>query len=375
MTTFKELIEKRNELVEEINAKFETAETEKRAFNEEEQAEFESKTQEIKNIDTTIKMMEESRKLEIMDVAEDAPQAVEDTFAVESRSFEKYVRENRAEQNWTFGDNGAVIPTTIANKIIERVRQLCPIYAQATKYHVKGKLQFPVYDETGDNGHKVTYAEEFSKLTSSGGKFTQVELNGHLVGTLTKISKSLLNNAQFDLTGYIVNKMAEAIARFLERELLRGEDKIQGVKQYCQDHTIDAPVVTTDVLIELQDKIPQVNQGGCAWYMHPTTLTKLRNLKYTDGTYVLNQNLANGFGYTLLGKPVYTSDTMDEMGLAESHYLFYGDMSCVYVNIRENIEMQMLTEKFADEHALGVVAWLEMDAKVIEPQKVWSLNS
>ena len=28
-----------------------------------------------------------------------------------------------------------------------------------------------------------------------------------------------------------------------------------------------------------------------------------------------------------------------------------------------------LREKYADEHALGVVAWIEADSKIVEPQK------
>ena len=43
---------------------------------------------------------------------------------LEARSFETLIRENRADQNMAKADNGAVIPTTIANRIIERVKQI-----------------------------------------------------------------------------------------------------------------------------------------------------------------------------------------------------------------------------------------------------------
>lgn len=35
--------------------------------------------------------------------------------------------------------------------------------------------------------------------------------------------------------------------------------------------------------------------------------------------------------------------------------------------------MQVLREKFADEHAIGVICWLEMDAKIENDQMVAAL--
>ena len=51
---------------------------------------------------------------------------------METRAFECYIRgvsadvETRAAVNMTVGDNGAVIPTSIANKIIEMVKEISP---------------------------------------------------------------------------------------------------------------------------------------------------------------------------------------------------------------------------------------------------------
>ena len=60
---------------------------------------------------------------------------------------------------------------------------------------------------------------------------------------------------------------------------------------------------------------------------------------------------------------------MPEIG-ATNKVVVYGDMSGLYSNLRPSIEMQMLMEKYADEHAIGVVTWFEVDTKVIETQKV-----
>ena len=90
---------------------------------------------------------------------------------LETRAFECYIRgiapdvETRAATNMTVGDNGAVIPTSIANKIIEMVKEISPLYHLSTHYDVGGTLTIPSYDESTQ---KITmaYATEFTALTS-----------------------------------------------------------------------------------------------------------------------------------------------------------------------------------------------------------------
>lgn len=365
----KYLIEKRNQLVEEINNVFVKAETEKRALTDDEQKLFDDKTAELKALDKTIEAKTEARSLEMMDdpTPKTPEQKAEERSAeeLEERAFETLIRENRADQNMAKADNGAVIPTTIANRIIERVKQIAPIYALATKFNVKGKLTFPV----GKDAITTAYGTEFTKLTSSKVGFNSLELDGHLVGALSKISNSLVNNAQFDIVSYVVNKVAESIAIFLENELINGTEKINGVLDTTNNTNVakfetTADLPTTDELIAMQVEIPQQNQAGCMWLVSNKTLVALRQLKDGNNRYLLQDDITNGFSYTLLGKPVMVSDNMTDVNVV------YGDFSAMYVNVQEDVAIQVLQEKYADEHATGVIAWLEVDARVIEPQKL-----
>lgn len=365
----KYLIEKRNQLIDEINAIFVQAETEKRALSEEEQGVFDSKTAELKALDKTIEAKTEARSLSMMDdpTPKTPQQQVEERSAeeVEERAFETLIRENRADKNMAKDDNGAVIPTSIANRIIERVKQIAPIYALATKFNVKGKLTFPA----GKDAITTAYGNEFTKLDSTKVGFDSLELDGHLVGALSKISNSLINNSQFDIVSYVVNKVAESIAIFLENELIKGTTKINGVLDTTHNTNVakfgtNVDLPTTDELIAMQVEIPQQNQAGCMWLVSNKTLVALRQLKDGNNRYLLNDDVTNGFGYTLLGKPVMVSDNMTDTNVV------YGDFSAMYVNMHEDVAIQVLTEKYADEHATGVLAWLEVDARVIEPQKL-----
>ena len=48
----------------------------------------------------------------------------------------------------------------------------------------------------------------------------------------------------------------------------------------------------------------------------------------------------------------------------------YGDMSGLAVKVSEDINIEVLREKYATQHAVGVVGWLEMDAKIENQQKI-----
>lgn len=370
LNKLKGLKEKRNSKLIELDSLTGRAMEEERAFTEEEKNKFNELEEEVRALGDTIKACEKEYERDIEELPPDEKKEVREEEA-EERAFVNYIRnveideELRADSNWTVGDNGAVIPSRIANKILEKVKDRCAIYSYATKYNLGGTLNFPVYDE--DNGSiTMTYADEFETLNATSGKFTSVSLTGFLAAALTKVSRSLINNSKFDLFSFVVNKMAEKIADFLEKELLKGtEDKIEGLS------TVDvvATALTADSLIDLQDSVKGAFQHNARWIMSPGTKNKIRKFKDGQGNYLLERDYTTGNGsWSLLGKPV---DITDEMADDD---IFYGDFSGLAVKITENPNMQVLREMYATEHAVGVVAWLEIDAKVLEKQKIKRLT-
>ena len=379
---FKKLLEKRNELVEQVNKMFETAEKENRAFNDEETTKYQALIKEIKGITDTINMYTESRKFESGETG--TPAAAADKKEVEKaeyRAFESFLRSGRisgesrdaAAANMTMGDNGAIVPTSIAHKIIETVKNISPIFALSDRYSVKGSLTFPQYSEE-TSAVTVAYAQEFTALTSKVGKFNPVTISGNLAGALAKISKSLINNAEFDVVSYIVGKLAEAIALFMEKELLKGDGETGHMSGVLTTDGITvnagaAAAITADDLINVQMKVNQRYRGKGVWIMNTNTLAAVRKLKDGDERYLLNPDIRNGFNYTLLGCPVYESDAMPDIATKASPVVF-GDFSGLGVNVRPGMELQLLLEKYADEHVVGAVAWFEADGKVLEKQKI-----
>lgn len=277
--------------------------------------------------------------------------------------------EHRAA-NITKTDNGAVIPKTIANKIIKKVYDISPILEKTTKYNVKGDLEIPKYPADSDD-ITMAYHDEFTELEAKAGKFTTISLKGFLSGVLSLVSNSLINNSQFDIVSFVIDQMAYNVSRFVEKELLIGTDnKIEGLKGVVLTTTAEkATAIKADELIDLQDSIKDAFQTDAIWIMNSKTRTAIRKLKDQNGRYLLQDDVNAPFGKVLLGKPVYCSDNMPELA-ASVTAIYYGDMSGLAVKIAEDLEIAVLREKYMTQHATGIVGWMEMDSKVENEQKI-----
>ena len=392
----KDLIEKKNDLMKKADEMLNKAKLEKRELTPDEMQELAEIRDDVKRIKEALgleKDIEDMRDVEAKSDAtptegeracgtDDKKRAVEEAekAAAEERAFEAYIRGNTmnsrdADVNLTPANNGAVIPTTIANKIIKKVYNICPILEKSSKYNIKGNLDIPFYPASDESLITVGYHDEFEELVSTNGNFSKISLSGFLAGVLSKISRSLINNAAFDIVGFVVDEMAYAIKRFIEKELLLGTpDKVDGLSTLSNAITTGAAdKITADEVIDLHDAIKDEYQNGAIWIMSPATRTYLRKLKSSTGYYLLNDDISTPFGTSILGKPVYVSDNMPDYTEEGKVAIYYGDMSGLATKFSEEINIEVLREKFATQHAVGIVGWFEFDSKVENEQKIAKL--
>lgn len=397
----KDLVEKVNDLMKKADEMLNKAKLEKRELTPDEMQELAEIRDDVMRIKKALgleKEFDDMRELETKADAtptegeracgDDKKRSVEEAAkaAAEERAFEAYIRgtalNNRNDVNLVPANNGAVIPTTIANKIIKKVYDICPILEKSSKYNMKGTLDIPFYPASADTVITVAYHDEFEELTSTNGNFSKITLTGFLAGALSKISRSLINNAAFDIVGFVVDEMAYAIKRFIEKELLIGTPgngstipaKVLGLSTLTNAiTTAAADKITADEVIDLHDKIKDEYQNGAIWIMSPATRTALRKLKASTGVYLLNDDISTPFGTSILGKPVYVSDNMPDYTENGKVAIYYGDMSGLATKFSEEINIEVLREKYATQHAVGIVGWFEFDSKVENEQKIAKL--
>ena len=376
------------------------AKLEKRALSEGEISKFNELKKLIDEIDATIKAEDESRKMEMeenkKEAGEEKSQKETESTEKEERAFVDFIvtgEEKRANSpGMSYGSNGAIVPTTIAKKIIEKVKELSPVYEKVEKFNTKGTLEIPVYDVDSDatsptGDVNVAYqGDEFTSLVAGQGKFTSVELKGYSHGALSVISRKLLNNTDIDITSFLTNKIAQAFAEFWEKELLVGTGStnnhmtgaISTTNLVATGNTTytAANAAKIDKLIDLQLAVPQQYQKNAIWIMNKAVFTEIRKAKDGNGNYYMayGKGLMGGFDWEFLGKPVYISENMPEATSANNIPVLYGDFSGMAMKISQDLEIQLMREKYIDKNAVGIVGWAECDSKIQNNQMIAGLK-
>lgn len=391
MENKKSLEEQKNEKLTQMDNLLNSVKAEERAFTEDEQKLFDELKTEIEAINKTMEAIEASR--ELVDEEKKEEKKEEENMEEEKRALEveqrdvenfaKFIRdevlneERTGESQFSKGSNGVIIPTTIANKIIMTAHNMSPILEKATKYNTKGNLEIPVYGANDGEDITVSYGEDFTDLVEKAGKFSSITLKDYLIGALAKIGNSLINNTDVDLVNVVINIIAEYIKIFLEGEVLNGtSNKITGCSDIPAEQTVEtevAGVISYDDLVKTKNKVIQTFRKGSIWVMNQDTQNVLETMKDANDRPLFVPDPTGEFDGMVLGYPVYVSDKHE--GIAEGKSpITFGNFSGIALKTSKDLEIQVLREKYATQHATGVVAWLECDAKVEHVQKLSKLT-
>lgn len=378
------LEERKNDLITRAEEVLNTAKAEKRELTEAEAAELAEIRDDVKAIKKTLGLEddfkdildEESERKEEKEMNENTETRALD----EERSFEMYIRGTLNERNdydMVKTNNGAIIPASVANKIIKKIFEVSPIIAKADRYNVKGKLTIPYYNEAS-HAISVGFVTEGTAPDASSGDFTSITLNGYLAGAIAKIGKDLIANTEFDVVAFVVNDMAEKLARFIEKEIIAPSDasnKVKGLSTIPAGQTVttaSTSVITSDDVVKVRDKVKDAFQQNAIWVMSPSTRTALRLLQDDKGHYLLNDDISSPFGTTLLGKPVYVSENVENIA-ASKNVIFYGDFKGLALKLSQDIDVQVLREAYAGQFCVGVVGTVDFDAVVENEQALAKL--
>lgn len=240
--------------------------------------------------------------------------------------------ERRAFSNAT-GAGAEVIPTQTANEIISKVKKLAPMLNEVTLLHVKGAVKFAIEGANNDAAiHKDNAA-----ITPAADTLTTVSLSGYETVKLVQISDTVMTMSITAFESWIVDMLAEAIARKVEDLLINGTGSSQpkGIdKANTWDDTNSVTVTKTGSLTAanvqaLIGLLPSGYDRNGKFVMNKKTLfTDFMPLQDNSKNNIVTvQNNA----YFVYGYPVLTSDYVAD------HEAFLGDYKKVCANLAENI--------------------------------------
>lgn len=110
------------------------------------------------------------------------------------------------------------IPESTANEIIKKMYEVAPILQRCKIFHVPGNFKFAV---EGTNSDAALHTENAS-ITAASDNLGSVSLTGYEIVKLVKASRATVNMTINAFESYIVEIIAEAIARKIENYIFAG---------------------------------------------------------------------------------------------------------------------------------------------------------
>lgn len=374
----KELLEKRNDLLNEIEAIVEKAKVETRSFNEEEAAKVEEIKNEIKNIDETAKAEEEIRELEKEEPKEEKRMAnlVEKLMngqnidlSKEERAYEERTNEHKV------GTQGAqLVGKTFADNIIHKLEYVSPLYGATNKIVTSQPHQIPVQ---ATKIGKFVKTAELANYAAQQATFGTKTLNAVKYTNMFVVSKELLEDSMYDVEAELMNQTIEALASTLDELIVKGAsgDGIEGLESFTSSgaHEVECSGVkkiATDDIVELFYALPIQYRNNAVWIFNDKTAKALSKLVDANKQPLLYANYSNapvGPTYTMLGRPVIINNNVADLDSASaSKAMYFVDLSrALTIGLRKGLEMQRSTEYGFLNDSVAVKSTIRLDIKKI----------
>ena len=229
-----------------------------------------------------------------------------------------------------------VVPTQTANEIISKVKKLAPMLNEVTLLHVKGAVKFAV--ESANNDAAIHTENE--AITPATDTLTTVTLTGYEIIKLVQISDTVMTMSIAAFESWIVDMLAEAIARKVEDFFINGTGSSQpkGIDKantWGETNSVTVAAAASLTAANVQTLIGLLNAGydrNAKFAMSKKTLfTDFMPLMDTSKNHIVT---VQGNNYFVYGYPVLLSDYVKE------HEAFLGDFKKVCANLAENINVK-----------------------------------
>ncbi len=195
----------------------------------------------------------------------------------------------------------------------------------------------------------------------------RIKIPLHELSALPKASQRLLDDAAFDVEGWLAQRIAETFARAEAEAFVKGDgiDKPTGFLNHPQvaNDAWDWGALGTvstgaaaafngpDALIDLVYALDARYRAGATFVMSSKTAGRVRKLKDADGRFLWSDGLAAGEPARLLGYPVLIAEQMPEIE-ADSTSIAFGDFAAGYT-VAERPDLRILRDPFsAKPHVL-----------------------
>ena len=268
-------------------------------------------------------------------------------------------------------DGGYLVPEEFEKDIVRGIDETNIIRSIAKVITTANDRKIPIAV-----GHSVaTWTAENAAYIESNPTFGQKQIDAFKLTDLVRVSIELLQDAAFDIEGYIIKEFSYAFGVAEEQAFCVGT----GVNQPTGIFTADggeigvtagsATAVTIDDVINLVYSLKAPYRKNAKFLMNEATVSLIRKLKDGNGNYLWQPSVQAGQPDKILGYDVFTTPFAPTIA-GGTLAIAFGDFSNYWIGDRGGRTVQRLNELYATNGQVGYVATERVDGKVILPEAI-----
>lgn len=335
MTELTEALDKlKGEFEGHYKAANDAAEAERKALGE--------TTAETKALVTKVDARMDELEAEIKALADVPAAPTGDAKETKAAAFDKLLRkgvetldgaETKALELSDDTEGGYLAPSEMDSEIVKGIIEWSPIRSIA-RVRSTGARSLKMPKRTGVLA-AAWVAETGDRTETEGSKLGMDEVPNHELYAMVDISRTDLEDTDFDLEGYIRDEVAEQFgvsegAAFVSGS---GTGQPEGFLTYATLATVNsghATQVTADGLLDLYYEPKSAYASKASWVMQRATVKEVRKLKDADNRYLWAPGLSATEPSTLLGRPIVEAPDMPAIA-ASAKAIAFGDFKSGYV--------------------------------------------
>lgn len=273
--------------------------------------------------------------------------------------------EGKALNTSVAGDGGYLVDPQTS----ETVRSILHSTASVRKIANVVNVEATSYDllvDTTDLG--AGWATETTAISETGTpQVERITIPLHELSALPKASQRLLDDAAFDIEGWLATRIANKFSRAEAAAFVSGDgaDKPRGFLAHAQVDNdewtwgklgyvptgVDAGFDSGDSIVDLVYALGAQYRANATFVLNSKTAGVVRKLKDADGRFLWSDGLAAAEPARLMGYPVLVAEDMPDIAVGATAVAF-GDFSAGYT-VAERPDLRILRDPFsAKPHVL-----------------------
>lgn len=275
---------------------------------------------------------------------------------------------------------GYLVPPEQAGFVIDRLRQASVFLEAGPQIFTveASELRLPTI-ATSATAHMVNEANPITDTTAAFGRVTLTPRAG---AVLIKASRELLDDSNPAARDVIAMDLERQLRDLLDDQAFNGNGtapNVRGLRNFTGVNTTElgAGNGTTLALDDVRDAIYRLEAKGArpnAIFCSPRTWASITKLKDLQNRYQMAPDPTGEARRSLFGVSAYPSGRIsiaETVGnTATCSWLAVCDMSRIAVAMRQQVELQLLVELYAQWRQIGLAASIRFDVGCLDAQAV-----